>query len=59
MFLDVESNRKMLGMLLKQNKVTSHTAKDGQEAVNLVLGDVEQFQIVFMDNQMPVMVRTA
>eukprot|EP00597_Dinobryon_sp_UTEXLB2267_P008067 CAMPEP_0170084854 /NCGR_PEP_ID=MMETSP0019_2-20121128/19914_1 /TAXON_ID=98059 /ORGANISM="Dinobryon sp., Strain UTEXLB2267" /LENGTH=692 /DNA_ID=CAMNT_0010301085 /DNA_START=328 /DNA_END=2406 /DNA_ORIENTATION=- len=52
---DVESNRKMLRMLLKQNHVTSQTAENGQIAVEVVLKDVEQFQIIFMDNQMPIL----
>jgi CheY-like chemotaxis protein len=52
----VASNRKMLQMLLKKLDVQSDTAADGQAAVDLVLGDLSKFRLVFMDNLMPLMV---
>ena len=50
------SNRKMLQMLLKKLDVQSDTAADGQAAVDMVLGDLSKFRLVFMDNLMPLMV---
>jgi len=48
----------MLKKLLKQSQVESKTAANGRLAVDMVLNDLESFQIIFMDNQMPVMVST-
>ena len=46
----------MLQMLLKKLDVQSDTAADGQAAVDMVLGDLSKFRLVFMDNLMPLMV---
>jgi hypothetical protein len=35
----------------------SEMAENGQVAVNIVLKEVDKFDIIFMDNQMPVLVR--
>ena len=53
---DAESNSKMLKTLLSKVGVSSFTAENGQVAVDMVLQDKDLFDIVFMDNQMPVMV---
>ena len=55
--VDVASNRKMLKMLI--NKGAAHnvdTADDGLEAVTVVLASPEKYDVIFMDNFMPVMV---
>ena len=55
---DVMSNRKMLCMLLEKKKVRTEMAEDGVEVVELAKsGRLENFRIIFMDNQMPKMVR--
>ena len=54
---DVLACRKFLGRMLEQNGVTVSEAKDGAQAVEAVCRDLEAFQVVFMDNSMPVMVR--
>ena len=54
--IDAESNSKMLKMLLSKIGVSSFTAENGQVAVDMVLQDKDLFDVVFMDNQMPVMV---
>jgi len=55
--LDVQSNRKMLSLLLGKHQVTSDIAVDGQEAVEMVLSDPEKYSLVLMDNMMPRKVR--
>ena len=55
---DVQSNRKMLSLLLSKNEVASEMAVDGQEAVEMVLRDIDGFRVIFMDNMMPRMVWT-
>ena len=55
----MESNRKMLKKLLQQSKVATETAENGHLAVSMVLNDIDNFHIIFMDNQMPVMVSSA
>jgi len=52
---DVESNRKMLKMLLKRNGVFADVAENGQAAVDILLQQKAKYQIIFMDNQMPVL----
>jgi CheY-like chemotaxis protein len=52
----MESNRKMLKLLLKRNGVEADTAEDGQMAVDIITKDKRKYGIVFMDNQMPVLV---
>ena len=56
MFIDAESNSKMMKTLLSRIGVSAFTAEDGQVAVDMILEDKNKFDIVFMDNQMPVMV---
>lgn len=55
-YLDVESNRKMLKMLMKKQKIHCEVAENGQLAVDDVMQDLNKYHIVFMDNQMPVLV---
>eukprot|EP00597_Dinobryon_sp_UTEXLB2267_P005112 CAMPEP_0170071904 /NCGR_PEP_ID=MMETSP0019_2-20121128/9688_1 /TAXON_ID=98059 /ORGANISM="Dinobryon sp., Strain UTEXLB2267" /LENGTH=457 /DNA_ID=CAMNT_0010280633 /DNA_START=879 /DNA_END=2252 /DNA_ORIENTATION=+ len=52
---DVESNRKMLTMLLRKEGVVSEVAENGQIALDMVLSDMDKYSIVLMDNQMPAM----
>ena len=54
--LDVVSNRKLLSMLLKSRGVTVEMAEDGQQAVEMVEKRPQDFDLIFMDCQMPVMV---
>jgi len=53
---DVETNCKMLRMLLRKEGVLSEVAENGQIAVDLVLSDVDKYSLLLMDNQMPVVV---
>ena len=54
---DSESNRKMLKMLLKKSDIpVLDTAEDGAQAVDTILGQGVTYDIVFMDNLMPIMV---
>ena len=46
----------MLKVLLSKMGVSAFTAENGQVAVDIVSQDKEFFDIVFMDNMMPVMV---
>ena len=48
----------MLQMLLKKLDLQSDTAEDGLVAAERVLADAGKYRVVFMDNLMPVMVRT-
>ena len=51
------SNRKMLKMLLNRSATKFvDTAENGLQAVNAVLANPEKYDIIFMDNSMPVMV---
>ena len=52
---DADSNRKMLTMLLKRKGLVSHTAENGQIAVDMVVEDLHRYKLVLMDNLMPVM----
>ena len=55
--LDISSNRKILKMLLSGTGAVIDLAENGQEAVTKVLDDISgDYDIVFMDNLMPVMV---
>jgi CheY-like chemotaxis protein len=49
----------MLKMLLKKVDITASIAGNGQEAVDMVSNDVNKYHMVFMDNLMPVMVRSS
>ena len=54
---DISSNRKMLKMLLSGTGAVIDLAENGQEAVTKVLDTISGgYDIVFMDNLMPVMV---
>ena len=46
----------MLKMLLSKIGVSVLTAGNGQVAVDMVTQEKDMFDVVFMDNQMPVMV---
>ena len=55
--LDVASNRKILQALLNNNGAKDvDTAENGQEAVEAALANPQKYDIIFMDNLMPVMV---
>ena len=49
----------MLKTLLSKIGISALTVENGQVAVDMVLPDKDMFDIVFMDNQMPVMVITS
>ena len=52
------SNRKMLQALLKKNGAKKvDTAENGLEAIHAAQGNPRKYDIIFMDNLMPVMVR--
>jgi CheY-like chemotaxis protein len=52
---DSASNRKMLSMLLKVNDVIHETAENGKIAVDMVKASPSKYQLILMDNLMPVM----
>lgn len=52
---DVESNRKLLGMLLAAEGIMCFFAKDGAEALEMVRANVNLYDLIFMDNMMPIM----
>ena len=57
--LDVASNRKMLQALLKRNGAKYvDTAENGLEAVQVAQANGHKYDVIFMDNFMPVMVTT-
>ena len=57
MVVDVASNRKMLQALLKKNGAKKvDTAENGLEAVQAAQANAQKYDIIFMDNFMPVMV---
>lgn len=56
MLTDAESNSKMMKTLLSKIGISAATAENGQVAVDMIMEDKDKFDIVFMDNQMPVMV---
>ena len=57
-FLDSESNRKMMKMLLKKSLIPVDAAENGKVATDMVLfsENCNEYDIIFMDDQMPVMV---
>ena len=56
--VDVTSNRKMLQALLKCNGATKvDTAENGLAAIHATQENPLKYDIIFMDNLMPVMVR--
>lgn len=52
---DIEVNKEIVVELLKEWGVKTDWAADGQEAVELFMGNPEKYDIVFMDIHMPVM----
>ena len=57
MLLDVLSNRKMLQALLQRNGAQKvDTAENGLEAIHATQENPLKYDIIFMDNLMPVMV---
>ena len=54
---DVLSNRKLLGMLLKRKGIRSEVVVDGLEAIAIVKSKPHDFDLIFMDNTMPNLVR--
>ena len=54
--IDVESNRKILNLLLKKKGLQTEMADNGQKAVDIILQDMDKFQLILMDNIMPIMV---
>ena len=55
--VDSESSLKMMKMLLKKLNIVADTAENGRIAVDMIMGAAEPYQLVFMDNLMPEMVR--
>lgn len=49
---DVESNRKMLSMLLRKERVITGIATDGDEAVQIIANNLEKYRLILMDNFM-------
>jgi len=52
---DVNSNRKLLSMLLTKKGIVCESAGDGSEAVEIIKSNANKFNMVFMDNMMPTM----
>ena len=53
---DAESNRKLLARLISKGaSAVCDLARDGQEAVDMVSGDVERYDVVLCDKEMPVL----
>ena len=55
--IDASSNRKLLSKLFNLRGIVTQDAKDGLEAVEIVKAMPNNFDVIFMDNTMPVMVR--
>jgi len=53
---DVQSNRKMLSLLLAQHGISSDMTENGEKAVELLKLKPGTYDLIFMDNMMPVMV---
>lgn len=53
---DTPSNRKMLQRILSNNLVMSDIACDGVDAVDMVRGQADEYDLIFMDYTMPNMV---
>ena len=47
----------MLQMLMRKRGIQSEFAENGQVAVDDVVRDLNKYHVIFMDNQMPVLVR--
>lgn len=54
----MQSNRKLLTLLVKRKQVECHEVENGLEAVTSIEANINLYDIVFMDNCMPEMVRT-
>lgn len=52
---DIEMNRLILTALLEETGVAIEYAENGQQAVDLFKSSFDQFDLIFMDIQMPVM----
>jgi CheY-like chemotaxis protein len=52
---DSASNLKMLSMILKVHEVVHETAENGRIAVEMVKASPSKYQLILMDNLMPVM----
>ena len=50
---DIEINREILIALLKNSKLIIECAEDGQVALDMVMFNVDKYDIIFMDLQMP------
>ena len=52
------ANRKMFKMLFTRKKIKTeiHEAENGQIALDMVLPNMDFYQIIVMDNLMPIMV---
>jgi CheY-like chemotaxis protein len=59
LFLDVHSNRKILRMLLQRKNIMTDVdeADNGQKAIDIIYANINFYQIIFMDNFMPILVR--
>ena len=44
-------------MLMTQRNIRSGVAENGQLAVDDVMQDLTKYHVIFMDNQMPILVR--
>jgi len=44
-------------MLMRKRGIQSEFAENGQVAVDDVVRDLNKYHVIFMDNQMPVLVR--
>jgi CheY-like chemotaxis protein len=52
---DTPSNSKMLSMVLKSRNIECDIAVNGQEAVDLMAAQGDQYDFIFMDFTMPIM----
>ena len=52
---DSDMNRKMLHMLLNKFDLSTRMAKNGKEALEIILGDMDEYKLIMIDNLMPVM----
>ena len=55
-YTDSDSNRKMLRMLLRKLNIDASMAEDGKQGVEAIMEQPDDYQVIFMDNLMPVMV---
>ena len=53
---DTLSNCKMLQRLLKALGVDTSGAFNGQDALDQITPDFDEYKVIFMDNVMPIMV---